>query len=266
MTLERFNANMQPRVIGTLNLHHALQQAPLDFFILWSSWTTILDSTLQSNCAASNSFMEAFGRHRQALGMSAISLSAGQILDIAGVSHAPEDQEKLQRGGLYGNTEDEFFSYCDAALAASLPGGLNAAYSNGHLLAGLTPSVLSLQTGNHAVREATWHNDPRFSHLLSALEHSAFDSKDSSKVSVAEDDSTGSLLDRIHTRLGRLLYMPKEEIDVARPMNAYGIDSMVAAELRRWLFEASGVEVGLLDMLHPGMTIGMLTELAAGNG
>lgn len=262
MTLERFNATMQPRVIGTMNLHRALQKTPLDLFMLWSSWTTLLGSASQSNYMASNSFMDAFGRHRKALGMPATSLSLGQILDIGIVSHTPEYQENLHRMGLYGNSEDEFLSYCDAAVATSLASQPDAVYTNGHLLAGMAPTGLSLQRDRYPIREMSWRYDPRFSLLTSAVERSASDSTNT-VVLVADDDPAESLLDRIHKRVGRLLYMAKEDIHVTQPMKSYGIDSMVAAELRNWLFSVSKVDVSLLNMLHPSMTIEKLAKLAA---
>src|SRR5436305_2692963 len=119
MTLEDFNATMRPRVIGTLNLHQILKDVPLDFFIMWSSWTTIFGSASQSNYMASNSFMDAFARHRKSLGLPAASLSLGQILDVGIVSYIPEYQENLLRMGLYGNNEDEFLGYCEASIFES---------------------------------------------------------------------------------------------------------------------------------------------------
>ena len=252
---------MQPRVIGTVNLHQALRKAPLDFFMLWSSWTSILGSASQSNYTASCSFMDVFARHRQALGMPATSLSLGQILDIGIVSHNIEYQDNLLRMGLYGNSEEQFLSYCDTAISSSLTIQPNTAYSKGHLLASMDPSALSLQTIRYPLHEMSWYRDLRFSLLVSAVSHTATDSGNTI-VHVADDELSESILNRIHQRLAWLLYMSPEDIDVAQPLNAYGIDSMVAAELRNGLFSVSGVEVSPLNMLHPGMTIEKLTELA----
>lgn len=261
MTLSNFNATMQPRVIGTMNLHRALQGVPLDFFMLWSSWTSILGSASQSNYMASCSFMDAFARHRQSQGMPATSLSLGQILDVGIVSATPEYQENLQRIGLHGNTEEEFLSYCDAALSTSSTTHSNITYSNGHLLAGMDLS----QSDKYPIHEMSWHRDPRFSLLVSVVKR-LFTDSGSAVVVVVDDDPSESLLNRIQKRIGRLLYMPQEEIDVARQLNTYGIDSMVAAELRNWLFGVSGVEVSPLSMLHPGMTVEKLAELVAQQG
>ena len=156
--------------------------------------------------------MDAFARHRQALGMPAASLSLGQILDIGIVSHNIEYQDNLLRMGLYGNSEEQFLSY--TAISSSLTIQPNTAYSKGHLLAGMEPSALSLQTTRYPLHEMSWYRDPRFSLLVSAVSHTATDSGNTI-VHVADDDLSESILNRIHQRLARLLYMSPEDIDVA---------------------------------------------------
>ena len=90
MTLDRFYSTIKPRVIGTLNLHEALKNSPLDFFQMWGSWTLMFGTATQSNYLASNAFMDAFARHRHSLGLPATSLALSQILGIGIVSYMPE--------------------------------------------------------------------------------------------------------------------------------------------------------------------------------
>lgn len=90
MTLENFNATVKPRVTGTLNLHSALKDSPLDFFQMWSSWTVMFGTATQSNYLSSNAFMDAFAHHRRYLGLPATSLGLSQVLGIGVVSYMPE--------------------------------------------------------------------------------------------------------------------------------------------------------------------------------
>lgn len=89
MTLEKFHSTLRSRVIGTLNLHEALKESPLDFFQMWSSWTVMFGTATQSNYLASSAFMDAFARHRQSEGLPATSLALSQILGIGIVSYMP---------------------------------------------------------------------------------------------------------------------------------------------------------------------------------
>ncbi len=90
MTLEKFHSTLKPRVIGTLNLHTALRDCPLDFFQMWSSWTVMFGTATQSNYLASSAFMDAFARHRHLQNLPASSLALSQILGIGIVSYMPE--------------------------------------------------------------------------------------------------------------------------------------------------------------------------------
>lgn len=90
MSLDRFYSTVRPRVIGTLNLHEALKDSPLDFFEMWSSWTVMFGTATQSNYLASNAFLDAFARHRNSLGLPGTSLALSQVLGIGVVSYMPE--------------------------------------------------------------------------------------------------------------------------------------------------------------------------------
>ncbi|KAK8112196.1 uncharacterized protein PG998_008653 [Apiospora kogelbergensis] len=266
MTLDDFNKTMRPRVIGTINLHEALLQAPLDFFMMWSSWTSILGSLSQGNYTASNAFMDEFTRHRLALGLPATSLSLGHMLDVGIVSYNLQYQENINRMGMYGNSEQEFLQYCEAAVAESSAGVLafpaDSSLSRGHLLGGLEPRGLRANNHRYPVADMAWHDDPRFSHLIAGfhrlgkLESSGGGAGGSPGIVVAgDDDENGTLEDRVHRRVARLLYVATDDIERRRPIKNYGIDSMVAAELRNWLFKATGVNVPLLELLHPTMSV-----------
>lgn len=269
MTLEEFNKTMRPRVMGSLNLHNALLGAQLDFFITWSSWTTILGSLSQGNYMASNSFMDAFARYRQALGLPATSLSLGHMLDVGVVSYNLQYQEHLNRMGLYGNGEQEFLQYCEAAISESAANSPQASHSfgRGHLLAGLEPKGLLANNQRYPVEDMGWQTSPQFSHLISAfhrLQSVADGQAGGDGITIADDDENSPLQDRIHRRVARLLFVLTDDIDSKQPIKNYGIDSMVAAELRNWLFKATGVNVTLLELLHPTMSVEALSAKVEG--
>lgn len=90
MTVEDFHATTAPRVQGTMNLQEATKDMPLDFFQLWSSWTTMFGTATQSNYLASNSFMDAFARQRRSYNQPVTSVSLSQVLGIGIVSYMPE--------------------------------------------------------------------------------------------------------------------------------------------------------------------------------
>lgn len=262
MSLDRFNATTRPRVIGTLNLHEALKSSPLDFFEIWSSWTVVFGTATQSNYLASNSFLDAFARHRVARGQPCTSLALSQVLGIGIVSYMPEYQQAMIRNGFYGNDEDEFLQFCEAGVSKaseeSEPSFQYDPNTRGHLLVGIEPAGLQTVDKKYPLEDMVWYRDPRFKNLIQAtrlLEKGAESKR-------ADGGNEGTVLDRIRTKVSRLLYVPLDEVDTEKPINDYGIDSMIAAELRNWFFTSFGREVSLLNLLSATMTIQRLAEEA----
>ena len=60
MTHDDWEAAIQPKVQGTWNLHHVLEDLPRDFFVLFSSFSGIVGHWGQANCAVANTFPDAF--------------------------------------------------------------------------------------------------------------------------------------------------------------------------------------------------------------
>jgi hypothetical protein len=258
MTLANFNKTMRPRVLGTLNLHEALENTELDFFVMWSSWTKMIGSASQGNYMASSAFMDAFAVHRQHLGLPAKSLTLGHILDVGIVSDHLQWQENVLRMGMYGNSEREFLQYCQVAIGPSAVTQQDS-FEMGHILVGLEPTGLLINNHRYPVVDMSWHSDPRFSFLVQAFEHLSSRAA-ATGVRVHEDDDQEPLLTRIHRHVARSLYVAIEDIDIKKPINSYGIDSMVVAEVWNWLFDVLGANISLLNLLHPSMTVEKLAR------
>src|SRR5262249_49517953 len=81
MTPERFWRAASPKMLGTWNLHRLTLDAPLDFFVMYSSATTCLGNPGQANYVAGNAFMEALAHHRRGRGLPATAIAWGAISD-----------------------------------------------------------------------------------------------------------------------------------------------------------------------------------------
>ncbi|MEZ2231203.1 type I polyketide synthase [Microcoleus sp.] len=74
---QRFSKVMAPKVQGTWNLHKLTKEMPLDFFVCFSSMTSVIGALGQGNYSAANAFMDALCHHRHALGLPAVSINWG---------------------------------------------------------------------------------------------------------------------------------------------------------------------------------------------
>jgi acyl transferase domain-containing protein/NADPH:quinone reductase-like Zn-dependent oxidoreductase/acyl carrier protein len=77
-TRSRFSAVLAPKVAGAWNLHRLSRSAQLDCFVLFSSAAGVLGSRGQSNHAAANAYLDALAHYRrERLGLTALSVNWG---------------------------------------------------------------------------------------------------------------------------------------------------------------------------------------------
>lgn len=79
---EKFKRVTAPKLKGAWNLHTLTQDAPLDFFILFSSVTALLGSPGQGNYVAANAFLDALAHHRRAQGLPGLSIDWGPWAEV----------------------------------------------------------------------------------------------------------------------------------------------------------------------------------------
>ncbi len=94
---ERFARVMGPKVDGAWNLHCLTLELPLDFFVLFSSASSMLGMAGQANYAAANAFLDSLAFHRQALGLPALAINWGVWADVGS---AAQFVPQLARMGL----------------------------------------------------------------------------------------------------------------------------------------------------------------------
>jgi acyl transferase domain-containing protein/acyl carrier protein len=77
LTPENLTYVLRPKVYGTWWLHDLLKDVDLDFFVLFSSAASLLNSPMLSAYAAANAFLDAIAHYRRSLGLPALSINWG---------------------------------------------------------------------------------------------------------------------------------------------------------------------------------------------
>ena len=246
---------VSPKVTGSWNLHKLLP-AGLEFFILLSSTSGIGGVRGQANYAAGNTYQDALARHRVARGEKAVSLDLGVIMSVGYVAERPQVLEAMEALGYLPLQEDEFLAllefYCDPALDLLTP-------STCQVITGLgTPASMRAQKKE----EAYWMRKPEFKalHQIGAFadvpnaSHPAHDEESinlPSLLSTTEclSDASDLISDSLAKKLSKALSMPIEKIDISKPMHVFGVDSLVAVEIRNWYSKEASADVVVLEIL-----------------
>ncbi|EER28768.1 polyketide synthase, putative [Coccidioides posadasii C735 delta SOWgp] len=258
MSHEKWINSISPKVIGTKNLHEALADFPLDFFLMTSSTSGTLGTSGQANYAAANSFLDALARHRVSKNKAACSLILPMVLGVGYVAEHPEIEEALKRKGIYGIDEEHMLQSFEAGIAA---GGNHR--STGHIVIGMDPAELQKSLRRADTTDAFWLGNARFKGLLQTIRSTGTEKqlsnqsvlstiRDATSPAEAVDVAVGHFTDK----LVRLLHLERDEIEPsAKSIASYGLDSMIGVELRNWIFKEFELDFPFQKLLAPSLTI-----------
>jgi hypothetical protein len=279
MTYDQFETALQPKVKGAQALHQAFQAIPLDFFVMTSSISATLGNPGQANYCAGNSYLDALAWHRNLRGLPATSLILPMVLDVGVVAENAEIEEALSRKAMYGIDERELLRGFETAMlhhANSTP-----SLGDSQIILGLEPAYLAgaIASSDASPDEAYWYRDARFIHLCSVVEgiHESDSSGGSSssregsfahelKASQAQGPEAilNTICSHIAKKLSNMLLIPVEDFAFEGTSVAlYGLDSMIGADLRNWLFKQFGLEMSFQHLLAPKMSIAVLARVVA---
>ncbi len=256
MTFENYEAAVKPKVHGSWNLH-ALLPPKMDFFILLSSIAGVLGSRSQSNYASGNTYQDALARHRNSIGEKAVSLDVGMMLDVGLVAENPDVKEAMDAAGFFaGMTELELHAlldyYCNPALGILPP--LDSQVVMGIQL----PDATAVERMEHAY----WIRRRMFNHLRPARgtgTGNGSDGGDGVETDVdlgamlgkasSTDEAASIVCDALVQKLAKTLSTSEADLDKTKPIHHYGVDSLVAVELRNWCRKKLDADVAIFDIM-----------------
>lgn len=99
LTWQRFEKVMQVKMGGAWNLHQLTQNTPLDFFVCFSSITSLLGNAGQGNYAAANAFLDALAYYRKSLGLPGLTVNWGPWGEV-GMAAKMGDREQTRLSSL----------------------------------------------------------------------------------------------------------------------------------------------------------------------
>ena len=100
------------------NLESATDDQELDFFVVYSSATTVIGSPGQSAYVAANAFLEGFAHRRRAAGKPALAIGWGALSDVGLIARDRKLGDRLERTtGVVGVRSDEALAHLGRLLA-----------------------------------------------------------------------------------------------------------------------------------------------------
>jgi acyl carrier protein len=248
---------LRPKVKGAENLDIATRGLSLDYFVLFSSVTTLIGNPGQGSYVAANGFMEGLARRRRQEGLPALAIGWGPISNVGVVAQNKKLQKSLQmRSGVRGLMAREALDLMAEAIEQSgdTPNlAVVTIASNEWTLAGDRLRVLRSPTYAAVIRDDGAHGD------------SAATTLDLRALVTTEDAETvrRKVADRIVSELARVLHAREEDVSRVRPLSEIGVDSLMALELNMNLKDAFGIEIPLSNSAGNMTVAGLAEEMIA---
>lgn len=263
MTVTEWNETVSSKVAASLNLVDVLGR-DMDFFVFLSSNVGITGNLEQANYSAGNTFQDALARHIASEGINAVSLDLPVIKDVGFVADKPELFDYMISTGWAFMEKDEFHAvlsyYCN-------PSRTPRPLLHSQAIPRLWHPQDSVAEGYNPL---SWIDDPMFSHLVqsdcaSIKETAAEKEVDHAKLLVAATDFDAAeqiVLEALLLKISRVLSVDISNLDAAKPLHAFGIDSLVAVELRSWLRKQIRAEISVFDIVNKASIL-LLAKTAA---
>lgn len=301
MTHEQWVTAVRPKVQGTWNLHELLPHK-LDFFVMLSSAAGIIGNISQSNYGAGNTFQDALAHYRRRLGLTAqvvnLTIIRGKLRKISfqrkyasgilgccfhcsswltlklGLGYLEENKDVLEaiKSMEFIMIEPQhFYSMLKSAVTG---------YSDGEhrmppqiIMGGGTGGVNQASLASGIQFEYFWlRNHSQFAYLRQmdlqgasgAADGDAMGELKSLLSGVTSASQAAEITqEAIVGKLSRSMMISATDIDASKPVHSYGVDSLVAVEVRNWIFRELKSDVSVFDILSSIPMSELATKIAA---
>nr|APX43994.1 polyketide synthase [Pestalotiopsis microspora] len=248
MTVETWNRVLHPKTVGSRNLDTVFSDLNLEFFIMTSSFAAIGGHPGQCNYAAANMYMNGLAANRRQRGLAGSVLNIGVIYGLGLLQREKEELYiGLEREGYPPISERDIHHMFLEAIVAGRPG---------------TSEPFDITTGLRRFKWGSpnplhWHQDPRFSHFTVDEGASDLTTETGAQGSLLEQLSsiediesvTDCLVDAFTSHLKVMLQLPEGSISRQSSLSEIGIDSLVAVDIRSWIWKTLGRDVAVLKIL-----------------
>ncbi|MFH0995711.1 MAG: SDR family NAD(P)-dependent oxidoreductase [Pseudomonadota bacterium] len=232
ITAERFLRVAEPKIMGVWNLHEQSAKMKLDFFVMFSSISSIVGNRGQVSYVAANLFLDVFAAYRKQLGLPALTINWGVIGDVGYVARNRKIIEML---GEQGHKTVSSVEAADA-MAYLMNGG----------------------TGQFCISRTDWrklHSElksvnltERFSELVEKEEGQSPEKISDKRVIEAiqaapAGEKHALAVSALREQIARILRVPADKFDAEKPLSEAGLDSLMAVEMGLMVEEMFSVTI-----------------------
>ncbi|MBS0149898.1 MAG: SDR family NAD(P)-dependent oxidoreductase [Nitrospira sp.] len=241
---ERLATVMKAKALSAWWLHILTSKSSLDYFVLFSSISSLIGNARQANYAAANTFLEALAYHRRAAGLPGTSVNWGAIATGMAIESA-EVQRHLELMGISVISAEQALEVWMALHQSELP----------------QYGIMDCDWPRWREFEPTGGNSPRFSPLMSGDEKtSSLTERCQAIRELPEQERSAAMGHALAEQIAKVLRMPVSQVDLQHSLSQMGVDSLMSVELQTAIDQVFGVRISTLELMR-SKTLLHLAEL-----
>ncbi|GAB2721285.1 type I polyketide synthase [Halomonas garicola] len=245
---ETLSAVLAPKIDGARHLDALTRALPLDFFVAYSSATTLFGNPGQASYVAANHWLEGLVAARRQAGLPATGVRWGAIEDVGFLARNARTREALQeRLGGHALHSDEALAILEQVLLAD-SASLGVLELDWGALSRFLPTARAARfdelarTGDDAPGQETRED-------IGAL-----------LLTLPPDEQYATLVEVLRAELAGILLLDESGIDVDRSVYDMGFDSLMGVELMTALESRLGVQLPVM-VLGEASTVARLATV-----
>ncbi|KAH9495216.1 hypothetical protein Btru_015694 [Bulinus truncatus] len=239
MTETEFLKVLSPKVKGAWNMHLITKKMNLDYFVMYSSVTSVVGNICQANYGAGNAFMDGLALYRRSMNLAGQSINWG-ALNVGMLEGNEVAKKVLQSKGFIIMSEEYIIQSMEPLLLLNLPLVMPCQLDEKILLqrrAADTP--LRLQQRLESIFHTTSTETVQGQREILQQIHSVRDKPRDQRLQVFEN--------YVCDLASLVLNLSKETLISESNLRDYGLDSIVTMTLINYIFQEIGCR------LHPIM-------------
>jgi acyl carrier protein len=240
---------LAPKALGAWNLHTLTVNTPLDFFVLFSSFASLIGNPGQANYAAGNAFLDSLAYYRRLRGLPALTINWGPVADVGYVARSTEISRRFEQIGVKSIPVQQLLVIL------------------GELLTGEAVQVGLVQIDwERALRLLGSRVSRRFADLVDREgkeEEPAVETAAVRAVLEADPAQRQLLIEFfIREHLAKVLGTSADRLESDQPLQRLGLDSLMALEMGSRIQMTLGVDLPPVDFLERASIAGLAAFVA----
>jgi len=230
LTWSSFQKVLQPKVQGAWNLHLATKELPIDWYVCFSSVTSVFGSVGQSNYAAANAFLDNLMSYRRQLGLPGLSINWSIWSEVGMATRlSAQQQDRLNQQGIEAIAPQAGIKILKRLLQQQAEQGIVFPVDWSKFLAQASSNPFFEQLKSQILSKTT---------VVSSFVQKL--------ATITPENQTKVLQEHIQLQIAKVLgYSDPEDIDTQEKFADLGMDSLMAVEFKNSLQASLGDAISL---------------------